>query len=82
MPIITIEKKEKVADEIYEITEKTYEIPDKIVVGGRIYDYDGNSKAYVKSGNGSFEYYDAKDYVNAKLKAQEKKNLNNDGRDM
>ena len=74
MPKITIEKLVRIAEDIYEVKEKTYVIPDKVIINDTILYYDNYHKAYISRSDDI--WITASDYLNKKLNNKDNKILN------
>lgn len=64
MPRITIEEKLPIDDDLSEIKETTYDLPEKILVDGELMSYDSYHKSYVGHQDSSIT---AIDYIKMKL---------------
>ena len=78
MPKITIEKRERIAEDIYEVKEKTYVIPDEVIINDTILYYDSYHKAYISRSDDI--WITAIDYLNKKLNNKDNKILNDLGK--
>lgn len=64
MPRVSIEKKIKFGS-LYRVVTETYELPDKIVVDGKVYSYNSYYQAY---DHNMEDFISAGDYIKSQLK--------------
>lgn len=72
MPRITIEKKIKITNKVFEIKTATYELPDSILYKNKVLDYDNYHRRYIDRKSNT--YISAEDYLKIALNNKKKNN--------
>lgn len=73
MPQISVEVKNYITDNLYEVKTTTYEIPRQIVCNNQILHYDAYRQEYTNNTNLSIS---ALDFINAEIAAAAARNSN------